>query len=99
MKKGFEIVIGMASWCSNSEVQVPRFHKILDGISFKGSDIKLVAVDGAKTAGDIDISDLGIERVPTFIFYKGDREIGKIVESLTGSTLERDMLLILTLNK
>ncbi len=99
MKKGLEIVIVMASWCSDSEEQVPRFYKILDGIGFKESHIKLIAVDEAKTAGDTDISGLGIERVPTFIFYKGGREIGKIVESPTGSTLERDMLLILTLNK
>jgi thiol-disulfide isomerase/thioredoxin len=99
MKKGLEIVIVMASWCGDSKVQVPRFFKILDAIDFKDSDLKLIAVDGNKTAGDVDISALGIERVPTFLFYKDGREIGKIVESPTGSSLERDMLLILTLNK
>jgi thiol-disulfide isomerase/thioredoxin len=99
MKKGLEIVIVMASWCGDSKEQVPRFYKILDEIDFKDSDLTLIAVDGEKTAGEVDISALGIERVPTFLFYKEGREIGKIVESPTGSSLERDMLLILTLNK
>ena len=99
MKKGLEIVIVMATWCGDSKEQVPRFYKILDDIGFKDSNVKLIAVDGEKTAGDTDISGLGIERVPTFLFYQDGREIGKIVESPTGPTLERDMLLILTLNK
>lgn len=97
-KKGLEIVIVMASWCGDSKEQVPRFYKILDGMGFKDDKVKLIALDGAKTAGDTDISGLGIERVPTFIFYKDGRDIGKIVESPTGSSLEKDMLLILSLN-
>jgi len=97
MKKGLEIVIVMATWCGDSKEQVPHFYKILDEIGFKDSKVKLISVDGAKTAGDTDISGLGIERVPTFLFYKEGREIGKIVESPT-SSLEKDMLLILTLN-
>jgi len=99
MKKGLEIVIVMATWCGDCIEQVPRFYKILDGIGFKDPKLKLIAVDGNKVAGDTDISALGIVRVPTFLFYKDGREIGKIVESPTGSTLERDMLLILTLNQ
>jgi thiol-disulfide isomerase/thioredoxin len=97
-KKGLEIVVVMATWCSDSKEQVPGFYKILDAIGFKASDLKLIAVDGNKTAGQADISGLGIERVPTFLFYKDGREIGKIVESPTGSSLEKDMLLILSLN-
>jgi len=98
MKKGLEIVIVLGTWCHDSQDQVPRFYKILDEIGFKDANTKLIAVDGNKEAGDVDISGLGIERVPTFIFYKDGRDIGKIVETPTGSSLERDMLLILTLN-
>ena len=96
-KKGHEIVVVMATWCGDSKEQVPKFYKILDAIGFKDSNIKLIAVDGMKTGGETDISSLNIERVPTFIFYKDGREIGKIVESPT-SSLEKDMLLILSLN-
>ena len=96
-KKGLEIIVVMASWCGDSQEYVPRFYKIIDEIGFKESKLKLIAVDRAKTGGEADISGLNIERVPTFIFYKDGREIGKIVESPT-STLEKDMLLILSLN-
>ncbi len=96
-KKSLEIVVVMASWCGDSKEQVPKFYKILDEIGFKESKLKLIAVDGEKTSGDVDISGFGIELVPTFLFFKEDREIGKIVESPT-SSLEKDMLLILSLN-
>jgi len=96
-KKGISIVIVMGSWCGDSEEQVPKFYKILDEIGFKESKVELISVDGAKRAGDEDISGLNIQRVPTFFFYKDGREIGKIVETPT-SSLEKDMLLIVSLN-
>lgn len=96
LKKGVEIVIVMGSWCQDSEEQVPRFYKIIDQATIRDSKINLIAVNRAKTAGETDISALDIERVPTFIFYKKGREIGRIVETPT-STLEKDMLLILTM--
>ncbi len=96
-KKGISIVIVMGSWCGDSKEQVPKFYKILDQIGFKESKVELISVDGAKSAGDEDISGLNIQRVPTFFFYKDGREIGKIVETPT-SSLEKDMLLIVSLN-
>ena len=96
-KKGLNITIVMGSWCGDSKDQVPKFYKILDQIGFKESKVELISVDGVKTAGDEVISGLNIQRVPTFLFYKDGREIGKIVETPT-SSLEKDMLLILSLN-
>ncbi len=96
LKKGVEIVIVMASWCHDSKEQVPRFFKILDEAGIKDSKLTLIAVNREKAAGETDISTLDIQRVPTFIFYKKGREIGRIVESPT-SSLEKDMLLILTM--
>lgn len=96
LKKGVEIVTVMGTWCHDSKTQVPRFYKIIDAAGFRDSKLKLIAVDRAKTAGDTDISGMDIHRVPTFIFYKKGREIGRIVESPT-STLEKDILLILSM--
>jgi thiol-disulfide isomerase/thioredoxin len=94
LRKDLEIVVVMGSWCHDSKVQVPRFYKILDETKIKDSKVKLIAVDSKKTAVDIDIASLNIQRVPTFIFYKNGNEIGRIVEK-PNSTLEKDMLLIL----
>lgn len=96
LKKGVEVTIVMGSWCGDSQEQVPKFYKILDEIGMKDSKVNLIAVNRKKTAGDKDISNLNIERVPTFIFYRKGREIGRIVES-PSSSLEKDMLLILTM--
>ncbi|MCF8366216.1 MAG: thioredoxin family protein [Bacteroidales bacterium] len=95
-KNGVEITVVMGSWCDDSQVQVPRFYKILDEMGFKKSNVNLICVDTNKNAGDTDISGLDIQRVPTFIFYKKEREIGRIVES-PNSSLEKDMLLIFTM--
>jgi len=92
-----DIVIVMGTWCGDSREQVPAFYKILDDLGVKKSNITLICVDRSLTAGDVDISKYSIQRVPTFIFYKKGREQGRIVESPT-STLEKDMLLILSLN-
>lgn len=93
LKKKIEVIIVMATWCHDSKVQVPHFYKLMDQIGMKDSRINLIAVDRTKTAADIDISGMEVIRVPTFIFYRNGREIGRIVESPT-STLEKDTLLI-----
>lgn len=92
-KNKVKIMIVMGSWCGDSQDQVPAFYKILDEMGFSESHTELVAVDRSKTGGDYDISGLSIERVPTFVFYRDNREIGRIVETPT-STLEKDMLVI-----
>ncbi len=90
-----KILIVMGTWCEDSQEQVPAFFKLLDGFKFPDSHIEIIAVNRKKTAGDVDISALSIQRVPTFVFYRNDREIGRIVEK-PSSTLEKSMLLILS---
>ena len=92
-KKGVKIMVIMGSWCGDSQDRVPAFYKIIDEIGFEESHVELVAVDRKKTAGDYSISGLNILRVPTFVFYRDNREIGRIVETPT-STLEKDMMVI-----
>jgi len=89
------LVIVMGSWCDDSRERVPAFFKVLDALKFDEAHVDIIAVNRKKTAGDTDISGLNIERVPTFIFYRKDREIGRIVEK-PSSTLEKNMLLILS---
>jgi len=92
-KKGIKIMIVMGSWCGDSQDQVPAFYKILDEMKFEEINLELVAVDRTKTAGAYDISGLNIQRVPTFVFYRDNRELGRIVETPLG-TLEKDMMVI-----
>ncbi len=89
-----KITIVFGSWCGDSKIQVPRFYKILDKAHYNENNIRLIAVDRSLRAMTVNISDLNIQRIPTFIIYQGDKELGRIVESPKKS-LEKDLLKIL----
>lgn len=87
---GTGIVIVLGTWCHDSKIQVPRFLRTIDESGYDQSAMKMIGVDRSKKAGTVDLSDLDIERVPTFIFFRDGEEIGRIVESPEG-TLEEDI--------
>ncbi len=89
-----KIVCVMGTWCSDSRREVPHFYKILDLLNYDFGNLSLYCVDRKKQAAGFDIEQFVIERVPTFIFYKNNSEIGRIIES-PQETLERDILKIL----
>lgn len=88
------ITIVLGTWCSDSRREVPRFFKIIDEIQFPQEKIKLFGVDRKKESSGNGITSLEIDLVPTFIFYKNEKEIGRIIETPEIS-LESDMLKIL----
>ncbi len=90
----YEIKIVFATWCSDSKLQVPRFYKILDLVDFNKSQLETIGVDRTKNALIVNIANLNIDLVPTFIVYKYGEEIGRIVESPVKS-LEDDLLKII----
>lgn len=93
---GYRIVIVMGSWCGDSQEQVPRFLKILDAIGYSENYLTLICVDRKKQCdegGDL-VHQLVIEKVPTIIVFRGDKEAGRIIETPTLS-LEEDLLKIL----
>ena len=91
----FRLTIVFATWCPDSRMEVPRMLKILDYLFVPDKDITLYCVDRNKKAGKFDISNLNIQRVPTFIFYVNGKEKGRIIEHPKQS-LEKDMLSILS---
>jgi hypothetical protein len=90
----WRVNIVFGTWCSDSQREVPRFFKIAENVGLSSDDIKIIAVDSQKTGGDVDISGLKIEKVPAFIFFKEDKEIGRIVET-PKVNIETDLLNIL----
>ncbi|MGD9897888.1 MAG: thioredoxin family protein [Calditrichaceae bacterium] len=91
----YEINIFIGTWCSDSEREVPRFHKILKN-SFLDKKIKMKiwAVDRKKKLENDLPEKFDIKRVPTFIIIRDGKEIGRIIES-PADTLEKDFLQIL----
>jgi len=88
-KEGLKITIVLGTWCPDSRREVPRFMKIMELWGFPASDIRFIGVDINKIAPLGDYLLLGIERVPTFIFYKNNVETGRIIE-VPVTSLEQD---------
>jgi tetratricopeptide (TPR) repeat protein len=95
---GVKVKIVFGSWCGDSKREVPRMTKLLSECSFPEKNVELIGVDDSltvyKQSPTREEKGLGIYRVPTFVFYKKDKEIGRIVEYPTES-LERDLLALL----
>jgi thiol-disulfide isomerase/thioredoxin len=96
--KGTTIEVFLGSWCGDSKREVPRMMKILEQAKFDTSNIHLIFVDHTlaayKQSPQHEEKGKNIHRVPTFIIYGGNEEIGRIIESPVLS-LEKDMLSIL----
>ncbi len=93
-KNNLNIVVVMGTWCSDSRREVPRLYRILDEIGFTEDQIELINVNRVKLVPGEDISKFDIEKVPTIIVYKNNKETGRITESPKKS-LEEDLLRIL----
>jgi len=88
-KDDLTITIVLGTWCPDSRREVPRFIRMADLWGFSRDKIRLIGVDINKVAPLGDFPALGIERVPTFIFYKNNIEKGRIIE-VPVTSLEQD---------
>ncbi len=86
--KDIEVMVFFASWCHDSQVQMPDFVKLAKQAKIK--NVTYYALSRKKDMPSMDIEKYNIELVPTFIFYRGGQEIGRIIESPKVS-LEKDL--------
>lgn len=93
--KDVSIKVFMGTWCEDSQREVPHLYKILDSIDFDTSRLEVIAMTDIKETPQNYEKDLNIEYVPTLLFYKDDKELGRYVE-LAQETLEKDMIAILS---
>jgi hypothetical protein len=91
---GVEITIVLGTWCGDSKMQVPRFFRVIDALGISDQNLTLICTDGEKKAENGLLDHLDIVKVPTFIFYLQEKELGRIIES-PQTTLENEMLNIL----
>ena len=96
--KDVEILTFFGTWCSDSHREVPHFFKILDQLGYDMSNLQLIALsnhpDNYKQSPQHEEKGWNVEYVPTFIFLKNGKELGRIEESPDAS-LEKDMKRIL----
>lgn len=90
-----QISVYFGFWCSDSENNVPKFLKIFDQLTAPGLKTDFFSVERkANKDQKYYVKALKIERIPTFIFYRDGREIGRIVENPKTEMLD-DILMIL----
>lgn len=83
------IEVYFAFWCSDSLHHVPPFLRIVDALGAAAPAVRYFEV--ARKAGPQQAyyaEAAQVERVPTFIVYRENREIGRIVENPARSLLE-----------
>jgi hypothetical protein len=84
----------VATWCPDSKREVPRFFKIYDQAGIGLGKVTLVGVDRTKKDAEGLTEKHQVTRVPTFVFFRGEQEIGRVTERAT-TTLEGDIAAIL----
>ena len=93
-----QILVFLGTWCSDSQLEAPHFFKILDYLRYDAEQLTMVALsnhpDHYKESPQHEEKGWNIENVPTFIFLRNGKEVGRIVES-PAESLEKDMATIL----
>jgi len=81
-------------WCDDSKNHIPVFLKILDTVNVPEFKVNFFEVERKANADQkYFVEDMMVEKVPTFIFYANDFEMGRIVENPKNSFLQ-DMMII-----
>ncbi|MDR1793554.1 MAG: thioredoxin family protein [Bacteroidales bacterium] len=87
----FHIVAIVGSWCGDTKEQLPILLKILSATALKDVEITYIAVNRDKKAGQKDVTEYAVERIPIFLFYANEQLLGKIVETPRQS-MEKDII-------
>ncbi len=91
----YEIKLFMGTWCSDSQLQVPHFLKLLELSDFDMDNLEMKAVEEDKTLPNDLQKEYDVVYVPTIIFYKNGKEVNRFVEYPQVS-LEKDIAAIVS---
>ena len=93
--KNITVKAFIGTWCGDSREQTPVFYKIMDEADFNYRNLELITVNRSKKTSDNLQEGFDIIRVPTFIFFKDGKEIGRFVE-YPRESVEADILKIVS---
>lgn len=77
---GTRIVVLFGSWCHDSEREVPRLLKLIEGSGVKLESLQLHAVDRSKQHPANLHTQFALRYTPTFIVLRDGNELGRIIE-------------------
>jgi thiol-disulfide isomerase/thioredoxin len=89
-----KIVMFLGTWCSDSMREAPKLLKLLEAANNPNISLDLYAVNTSVEDGAGLAKTHGVRAVPTMIFFRDGRELGRIIES-PATTMENDFLKII----
>ncbi|MGZ5281661.1 MAG: TlpA family protein disulfide reductase [Bacteroidia bacterium] len=98
-RKHLRFVVFGGSWCEDTHMWLPKFYKVVEMAKIRKRDVTLYGVDrDKKPVGNVKDKtapsmDYKVNRVPTFIVFYDDKEVGRVIESVRNS-VEEDILKI-----
>jgi len=90
-----KVVVFFGTWCHDSKRELPKALKIFNEIGINNENIELIAVGLNKKEPLGRAAKLNLIYTPTLIFFRGSKEIGRIIEKPVIS-LEKDIELIIS---
>ena len=90
-----EIEVIFGSWCSDSFEQVPYLVTALRLAGNRSLTLTLVGVDRKKDEPEGRGKAADVKRVPTIVVRRNGEEIGRVIETPSTATLDRDVAMIL----
>ncbi|MFZ4796343.1 MAG: thioredoxin family protein [Bacteroidia bacterium] len=90
LKNEIKVLVVAGSWCGDTQRELPRFFKIINSIGVPNNQIEMIMVDENKKTAAFNISVIQVTNIPTFIFFKDGKELGRIIEK-PQTTLEDDL--------
>lgn len=87
-----DVYLGL--WCPDSRNNVPLFLKLLDRL---GTSVPVRYFGVPRKAGNLKyyVEEFNVERVPSFIFYRDGKEIGRIIENPKTGMVEDTLDIVL----
>ncbi len=92
LKESLNVKLFLGCYCGDSKKWVPRFFDLKQRLPIGQVDI--ISVDTTKKDEKNMAAMVGLKKIPTFIFYQGSNEVGRIVEKPKGG-LEKNLFLLL----
>jgi Thioredoxin len=83
----------LGCYCGDSKKWVPRFYKLMPDLPVSG--VEIISVDTTKKDEKNLAAMAGVKKIPTFIFWDGDKELGRIVEKPKRGRIEKNVYQIL----
>lgn len=92
MEENLRVQLFLGSYCPDSKKWVPRFYGLKDELPI--GNVEIISVDTTKKDEKGFWKAAKLEKIPTFIFYSGEEEVGRIVEKPKGR-LEKHLFRLL----